>query len=86
VFERVLTEHETPSVAALRLAIGEQTGGHDGSLYGVLNGVTYYTDHQRGRSADTRLNSAWFGDGDRLKRTALRTLWATVTDDPITTA
>jgi phage/plasmid-like protein (TIGR03299 family) len=40
-----------------------------GSLWGVLNGITYYVDHERGRDG-TRLNSAWFGDGAALKNKA----------------
>ena len=42
-----------------------------GTLWGAVNGVTYYADHQRGRAQDTRLFSAWFGDSDRLKRSAV---------------
>lgn len=36
-----------------------------------FNGVTYFADHMRGRTQDTRLVSAWFGDSDLLKRTAV---------------
>jgi hypothetical protein len=32
------------------------------TLWGAVNGVSYWTDHQRGRGQDTRLSSAWFGD------------------------
>lgn len=41
-----------------------------GTLWGAVNGVTYYADHLRGRTQDSRLASAWFGDSDVLKRTA----------------
>jgi phage/plasmid-like protein (TIGR03299 family) len=41
-----------------------------GTAWQWLNGVTEYIDHARGRSADTRLNSAWFGAGDKLKSDA----------------
>jgi phage/plasmid-like protein (TIGR03299 family) len=44
-----------------------------GTLWGAVNGVTFYTDHMRGRTQDTRLSSAWFGDSDLLKRTAMNT-------------
>ena len=42
------------------------------TLWGAVNGVTYHVDHARGRSQDTRLNAAWFGQGDRLKRDAMK--------------
>lgn len=42
------------------------------TLWGAINGVTYHVDHERGRSQDTRLAGAWFGDGDRLKRDAVK--------------
>lgn len=33
----------------------------EGSWWQALNSVTYLTDHKMGRSADTRMQSAWFG-------------------------
>lgn len=36
-----------------------------------LNSVTQYVDHERGRGADSRMNAAWFGNGDMLKSRAL---------------
>ncbi|CAK9250005.1 unnamed protein product [Sphagnum jensenii] len=44
-----------------------------GTLWGAVNGITYYTDHMRGRTQDNRLVSAWFGDSDLLKRRAMST-------------
>jgi phage/plasmid-like protein (TIGR03299 family) len=32
-----------------------------------VNSVTEWVDHHRGRSQDTRVNSAWFGPGESLK-------------------
>lgn len=44
-----------------------------GTLYGLLNAVTYDVDHsQRARSDDSRLASAWMGNGDALKTKALQ--------------
>jgi phage/plasmid-like protein (TIGR03299 family) len=44
-----------------------------GTLWGVVNGVTHYVDHKaRARSDSNRLFSAWFGDGERMKNTAVR--------------
>jgi phage/plasmid-like protein (TIGR03299 family) len=38
-----------------------------GSWWQAFNAVTYSTDHLLGRSADTRLTSAWFGSNQRRK-------------------
>lgn len=49
--------------------------GHDmskGTAWGLLNAVTQWVDHSRGRSPDTRLDAAWFGAGNDLKTTAFR--------------
>ena len=42
-----------------------------GTWWGALNGVTYAVDHQLGKSEDTRLTSAWFGQRASLKQHAL---------------
>lgn len=47
-----------------------------GNAWALLNAVTDYVDHERGRSADTRMTSAWFGAGDGLKSSA----WKAVRD------
>lgn len=44
--------------------------GNEPTLWGVVNGTTAFVDHVRGRGYDTRMNSAWFGQGDLLKRKA----------------
>lgn len=44
-----------------------------GSWWQLFNAVTYLTDHEIGRSADTRLQSAWFGANKNLKLKALET-------------
>ncbi len=42
--------------------------GVAGTAWGLLNAVTEYTDfHVRARSANNRLNSAWFGPGAKAK-------------------
>lgn len=45
----------------------------EGSWWQAFNAVTYLTDHEIGRSADTRLQSAWFGPNKNLKLKALET-------------
>lgn len=42
-----------------------------GTLWGAVNGVTYFCDHQRGRTQDSRLMNAWFGVGDKFKNKAM---------------
>ena len=42
-----------------------------GSWWQAFNTITYLADHKLGRSADTRLQSAWFGPNKTLKLNAL---------------
>lgn len=44
-----------------------------GSWWQAFNAVTYLTDHEIGRSTDSRLTSAWFGANKNLKIKALET-------------
>ena len=43
----------------------------EGSWWQPYNSVTFMTDHVLGRSADTRLTSAWYGQNKTLKTKAL---------------
>lgn len=56
-------------------AIETQPGAEfaEGSWWNAFNAVTYVVDHKAGRTDDSRLNSAWFGNGQRRKQTALET-------------
>lgn len=52
--------------------VGQRTKTATGTAWGLLNAVTRFADHERkAESRDTRLQSAWFGAGARLKRDAL---------------
>lgn len=51
---------------------GHDLASAENTLWGAVNGVTYHVDHERGRTQDTRLNGAWFGAGDTLKRQAVQ--------------
>jgi phage/plasmid-like protein (TIGR03299 family) len=42
-----------------------------GTYWTAFNGVSEWLTHHRGRSADTRLNSLWFGEGATTNRHAL---------------
>lgn len=53
--------------------IGADIAGQ--TAWGLMNSVTEYMDwHKRARSQDSRLNGAWFGDGARVKQTAMNEL------------
>jgi phage/plasmid-like protein (TIGR03299 family) len=44
-----------------------------GSYWQAYNAVTEYLSHERGRSADSRLNGLWFGEGAAINQRALST-------------
>lgn len=56
-------------------AIHTQPGAKyaEGTFWQAFNTVTYLTDHEIGRTADSRLASAWFGPNKNLKIKALET-------------
>ena len=54
--------------------------GASETLWGAFNGITYVVDHIRGRSTDTRMNSAWFGAGSTLKERAWQKALAVIND------
>jgi phage/plasmid-like protein (TIGR03299 family) len=84
-FLRVFTDLEAPSgstsnqrTIAKVMALfdghgkGAELASSRGTAFGLLNAVTEFTDHERrARSADHRLESAWFGKGAALKERAL---------------
>lgn len=41
------------------------------TLWGAVNAVTEYVDHERGNKRETALDAAWFGEGAALKNRAL---------------
>ena len=55
-------------------AIGADIPGVAGTRWGMLNAVTELVDHERGRSDNTRMESAWFGTGANIKARALELL------------
>lgn len=53
--------------------VENQPGDHfrPGTWWNAYNAVTYLVDHELGRSADTRMHSAWFGGNAKKKVDAL---------------
>jgi len=53
--------------------MGSRLASANGTAYGALSAFTEFVDHhRRSKSADHRLDSAWFGIGSELKLRALR--------------
>lgn len=51
---------------------GAELPSAKGTAWGLLNAVTEYVDHERrARTAEYRLDSAWFGQGAAIKQRAL---------------
>jgi len=75
VFGRSTREDKTLTRTAERaLELVENQPGADfrpGSWWNAYNAVTYMVDHELGRSADTRMASAWFGANAKRKVDAL---------------
>jgi hypothetical protein len=75
VFPLTTTKNKKPDELASRAAklafevLDTQPGAKHspGSWWNAFNAVTYSTDHLLGRSADTRLSSAWFGTNQKRK-------------------
>jgi phage/plasmid-like protein (TIGR03299 family) len=49
---------------------GEGRGNRGETYWDAYNGVTEWLDHQRGRTPETRLESAWFGDSAKVRAKA----------------
>ena len=60
-----LTNNGKRAMEILNTQPGAEFGS--GSFWQALNATTYLTDHELGRNADSRLNSAWFGQNAARK-------------------
>jgi len=75
--EELLASNKVPKdyrLCALSLdkAPGQQLSSATGTLWGVVNAVTYAADHLFGKMPDRRLSKAWFGTAAKLKSDAVR--------------
>lgn len=50
--------------------IGSDTKAANGTMWGLLNAVTQYVDHEQGRTDNNRFKSGQFGEGAKLKNLA----------------
>ena len=76
VFEEGSADDETSSARLVNRIVPLFEGGRGselsrGTMWGAFNAVTEYTSHERGRSADSRVDSQWFGEGARIAQRAL---------------
>ena len=60
-----LTKNAKAAMDVLYTQPGANFG--EGTWWQALNSVTYMTDHTMGRNAETRLQSAWFGQNQSRK-------------------
>lgn len=60
--------------------IGADLSGGD-NRWTMMNAVTQFVDHERGKSANTRLTGAWFGVGESIKNRAYQMLQSEQTFD-----
>ena len=64
-----LSKNARDAYAVLETQPGAGFG--EGTWWQALNSVTYLTDHQMGRNAETRMQSAWFGQNQARKLIAV---------------
>jgi phage/plasmid-like protein (TIGR03299 family) len=50
---------------------GSSLPGVKGTMWGAYNAATEYLNHARGKSADARLDSLWFGEAGRISDRAM---------------
>jgi phage/plasmid-like protein (TIGR03299 family) len=74
-------------VQLYRTGPGAELKSAKGTVWGLLNAVTRYVDHEAGQRAEGgRLNSAWFGTGQDKKREAEKAALALVPERQLVAA
>ena len=63
-----------PRMRQVMDVLSRAPGAEPETAWGLLNAVTYYSDHIAGRSVDQRLSNAWVGKTARQKEMVLDTL------------
>lgn len=67
-------EKASPRMQTIMDILERAPGAQPDNAWGVLNAVTYYTDHVASRSADRRLTNAWLGKTANMKEAVLADL------------
>lgn len=62
------------SIKSILVANENAPGASPDTAWGLLNAVTYYSDHVASRSVDKRMHNAWFGKTANHKQKVLDTL------------
>lgn len=78
-FERVMSMFSNGDLIGNDLVGGQ-------NRWKMLNAVTEYVDHERGKSDDTRITSAWFGAGEGIKNRAYDMLLSDEKFNPVLVA
>jgi len=74
-----VTDTLTRLSSILESAPGQTMTSTRGTMWGLVNAITYDVDHSKpARSQENRLNAAWFGQGDKLKSSAYAAAVATL--------
>jgi len=68
--EEVIEIMDQGSTVKTLLRVCRAAKGAEATVWGLVNGTTAYVDHMRGRTRESGLNSAWFGEGAILKEKA----------------
>lgn len=58
--------------AVFRKAPGQQLESASGTVWGLVNAVTFIVDHTMGKTNDTRMDQAWFGQRRQMKDRAMK--------------
>jgi phage/plasmid-like protein (TIGR03299 family) len=67
-------DNVNPKLARVINVLEHAPGAQPDNGWGVLNAVTYYSDHVIGRTADQRMTNAWMGKTANQKEKVLATL------------
>jgi len=68
--EQLLKDRDRNLVAVMETF--RRAKGQEPTAWGLVNGATAYVDHVKGRTRETALNAAWFGEGAQMKQEAWR--------------